>query len=340
MFNDLFLRACRLEETERRPVWLMRQAGRYMESYQRVRREHSFMEMCRTPELAAEVTLQPVREFGFDAAILFSDILVPVEAMGVEVEFVEGTGPVLGATIDEEADVEGLRVPDPYEDLSFVLDAIKILRKKLEVPLIGFSGAPFTLASYILEGGGSRSYERAKSVMYNEPGIWKGLMSKITDTVIAYLNAQIEAGAQAVQVFDSWAGALSPEDYRAYALPYSKRVFDSLRGDVPAIHFGTGTSGYIELIREAGGDVIGVDWRIDIGEAWQRIGYDRGIQGNLDPLALHARPEVLRRKILSILEGTGDRPGHIFNLGHGILPTTSAEKVRLLVDAVKRFSPL
>jgi len=338
MFNDLFLRACRLEETERTPLWLMRQAGRYMKGYQELRNRHGFIEMCRRPELAAKVTLEPVKTFGFDAAILFSDILVPVEAMGVGVEFLEGKGPVLTASIAGEEDVEALHVPDPYEELSFALDAIKILRRELEVPLIGFSGAPFTLASYIIEGGSAKGFERTKSTMYSNPRLWRALMEKLTRTLARYLNAQAEAGAQALQVFDSWAGCLSPDDYRRFALPYTRKLFSQLPREVPKIHFATGAAGFLSLLRQAGGDVIGVDWRIALDKAWETIGFDRGIQGNLDPCVLLAPPEEIIFQAKSILEKAGSRPGHIFNLGHGILPTTPVENVKVLVDAVRKFS--
>ncbi len=337
MYNDLFLRACRLEETERTPIWLMRQAGRYMSEYQEIRKNYSFLEMCKKPNVASEITLQPVEKLGVDAAILFSDILVPVEAMGVGVEFLEGKGPVLDKKIHDIGDVESLIVPDPYSDTAFVLEAIKILRKKLEIPLIGFSGAPYTLASYIIEGGGSKNFVETKTLMYNKPKIWKTLMDKLTKTVIQYLNAQVEAGAQAVQVFDSWVGSLSPDDYKKYVKPYSDKVFRSIKGDVPTIYFGTGTATLLGLMRETGGDVIGVDWRIDLDTAWDIIGRDMAIQGNLDPACLYAKPEELVRRTNDILDRADRNPGHIFNLGHGILPTTPVENVKLLVETVKNY---
>lgn len=338
MFNDLFLRTCRLEETERTPIWLMRQAGRYMKEYWEIRNKYSFLEMCKTPELAARITMQPIEAFGFDAAILFSDILIPVEAMGVDLEFVDGRGPVLTTKIEDMDDIKRLVVPSPEEDVPFVLDAIKLLRRKLNIPLIGFSGAPFTLASYIIEGGGSKNYLKAKSMMYNEPKLWKALMEKIAAAVTEYLNSQIAAGAQAVQVFDSWVGCLSPEDYKQYVQPYTKRVFDSIKGNVPKIHFGTGTATLLELMRDAGGDVIGCDWRIGLDDAWTRIGFDRGIQGNLDPILLHASPDVLVERVQGVLAKAEGRPGHVFNLGHGILPTTPVENVKILVDTVNKYS--
>jgi uroporphyrinogen decarboxylase len=309
-----------------------------MAEYQKIRSENSFLDMCKTPKISAEITMQPIRAFEFDAAILFSDILIPVEAMGVDIEFVEGRGPVLKTKIEENNDIEKLIVPDPAVHLNFVLEAIKILRKRLEVPLIGFSGAPFTSASYMIEGGGSKNYLKTKSIMYNEPSLWKSLMTKLSKTLSVYLNAQIDAGAEAVQIFDSWVGCLSPEDYKKYVQPYTKLVIDSIEGDVPVINFGTGTSGFLELISQAGGGVIGVDWRINLDEAWKRIGYDRGIQGNLDPLTLFGPPEDIVKKTRDILRRAEGHPGHVFNLGHGIQPTTPIENVKILVDAVKKFS--
>ncbi len=338
MYNDLFLRTCRLEETERTPVWLMRQAGRYMREYQRIRKEHSFLDMCKDPSIAAEVTMQPVERLGVDAAILFSDILIPVEAMGIRLEFVEGSGPIIHNPVKEMEDVDSLMVPDPWEDVSFVLETIKKLRKDLKVPLIGFSGAPFTLASYMIEGGGAKNYLKTKTLMYNNPRLWKMLLEKISKTVSLYLGSQIEAGAQSVQLFDSWVGCLGPEDYKKYALPYSKNVFESIQGDAPKIHFGTGTGSLLELMKEAGGDIIGADWRINLDDAWKRIGFDRGIQGNLDPVALYASGDEILRRVRSILKRADNRPGHIFNLGHGVLPTTPVENVKLMVDSVKRYS--
>jgi uroporphyrinogen decarboxylase len=309
-----------------------------MKEYQEMRRKYSFLEMCKTPEVAAQVTLQPVETFGFDAAILFSDILVPVEAMGVNLEFVDGKGPILKTEIAKKREVDSLIVPDPESQLSFVLDAIKILRNKLRVPLIGFSGAPFTLASYIIEGGGSKNYLKTKAMMYNDPGLWRALMEKLSRTLSSYLKAQIDAGAQAVQVFDSWVGCLSPEDYKRYVFSHPQKVIDSIKGKVPIIHFGTGTATLLQLMREAGGDVIGADWMINLDDAWTLIGFDRGIQGNLDPAALYAQPDEIIKKVVDILDRAEGRPGHIFNLGHGILPTTPVENVKVLVDAVKKFS--
>ena len=319
------------------PIWLMRQAGRYMKEYMDIRQKYDFLTMCKTPELAAEVTLQPVRIIGVDAAILFADILLPLEGMGIDLEFAKGEGPVIHNPVRSKADVDRLRVADPHEDTGYVLEAIRIVRRELEgeVPLIGFSGAPFTLASYIIEGGGSRDYVNCKAVMYSDPDAWHSLMDKLSEVVVAYLSAQIESGAQAVQVFDSWVGCLSPEDYREYVLPHQKRVMEGLAGrGVPVIHFANDASTLLEMVAEAGGDVIGVDWRIDLDVAWERIGHDKAIQGNLDPIALFAPPEVIKEKAASIISKADGRPGHIFNLGHGIHRDTPVENVKYLVEVV------
>ncbi len=336
--NDLFLRACRREPVERTPVWLMRQAGRYMAEYQAVRRQHSFLEMCHDPRLACEVTLTPVEVLGVDAAILFSDLLIPVQAMGLEIEFQEAVGPVIHAPVRQAADLERLHVPDPVSEMPFVLEAIRLLRERLEVPLIGFAGAPFTVASYIIEGGGSRNYLHTKRLMHTEPDTWRRLMGLISESLAKFLAAQVRAGAQAVQVFDSWVGALSPEDYRRHVLPYSRRVIAAVKGKVPVIHFASGSAGLLELLSEAGGDVIGVDWRVSLDAAWERIGKERGIQGNLDPALLFASPKEIERSVKDILARAAGRPGHVFNLGHGVLPQTPVENVKALVAAVRRHS--
>lgn len=338
--NDTFLKACRREEVEYTPIWLMRQAGRYMKEYREIKEKYDFITMCKTPEIAVEVTLQPVNKIGVDAAILFADILLPLEGMGINFEFAKDMGPVIHNPVRTKADVEKVRVIDPVEDVPYVLEAIKILRKELEgrVPLIGFSGAPFTLASYIIEGGHSRNYIYAKSLMYNDPDAWHLLMDKVADVIIVYLNAQIEAGSQAVQLFDSWVGCLGPQDYKNFVQPYSKKVFDGLKGDVPVIHFSTNTTPYIEMIKEAGGDVISVDWRIDIDKAWERIGYDVGIQGNLDPTVLLGSREEIEKQVKYILAKAGNRPGHIFNLGHGLFPELSPDNVKALVEIVHEQS--
>lgn len=337
MLRDRFLKACRREPTDCTPIWLMRQAGRYMADYRRLREKYSTMQLVKTPDLAVEITLQPVNAFDLDAAIIYSDILPPLEAMGLELEFAAGEGPVIHNPLRRAADVDALRVPDPSESLGFVLEAIRQARAALNgrIPLIGFAGAPFTLATYAVEGGSSRNHVHTKQLMYAQPETWHRLMDKLTRTLGVYLRAQAEAGAQALQIFDSWAGALSPTDYRTYVMPYSRDVIAvAQRTGVPVIHFSTGTGGMLEVIAEAGGDVIGVDWRVNLADAWQRIGPTRAIQGNLDPLVLLAPSAELMRQTQTILEEAAGRPGHIFNLGHGILPQTPVESVAALVDLV------
>lgn len=338
--NYRFLKACRKEEVDCTPVWMMRQAGRYLEKYRKVREKHSFLEMCKTPELAVEVTLQPFELIDLDAAILYSDILIPVEAMGIDLEFIESKGPVIHNPVRTGKDVKALKIIDPEESVPFVMEAIRLLRKELEgkAPLIGFSGLPFTLASYMIEGSGSKNYLEAKSMMYNAPELFHELMRKITDTVIAYLNAQVDAGAQAIQVFDSWVGALSPLDYKNYVLPYSKQVMKGIRDGVPRIHFGTGTAGFLDLLKEAGGDIIGVDWRIDLNRAWEVLGDDVGVQGNFDSSKLFGTKAVIEEAVKDILDKAGNRPGHIFNLGHGIQPKTPPENASFMVDKVHELS--
>ena len=335
-----FLMACRRQPTKYTPIWLMRQAGRYMKEYRVLRKKHSFLEMCKNPELAAEVTLLPIEKFKLDAAIIFSDILIPLEPMGVEFEFAKGEGPVFHHPIREKKDVVRLRIVEPEEDIPFLMNAIQIVRKELEgkIPLIGFSGAPFTLASYIIEGGHSKNYLFTKSLMYQDRPAWDALMEKISEVLIRYLNAQIRSGVQALQFFDSWVGCLSPADYENYVLPYSKKVISGVDKSVPLIHFATSSSSLLELMKRAGGDVIGVDWRVDIREAWGRIGYDVAIQGNLDPIILLGKPDLIKREVKRILDETGGRPGHIFNLGHGILPNTPVENVAALIEAVHHYS--
>ncbi|MBI2955256.1 MAG: uroporphyrinogen decarboxylase [Chloroflexi bacterium] len=337
--NDRFLRACRRQPVDRTPIWLMRQAGRYMEEYRAIRATHGFLEMCKTPELACEVTLQPVERLGVDAAILFADILLPLEPMGLAIEFAADEGPVIRNAVRNTADVDRLRVIDP-EDCWFVLEAIKLTRKELagRVPLIGFAGAPFTLASYIVEGGATRTYKLCKTLMYNDPGAWHALMDKLADVVTVYLNSQIAAGVQAIQLFDSWVGNLAPQDYREYVLPHSAKVFANLDRSVPHIHFANQAGTMLDLIKEAGGGVIGLDWRIDMDTAIARLGDDVAIQGNLDPMVLFANPDVIREKARGILERVGGRPGHVFNLGHGIQKDTPVEHVKALVEAVHEIS--
>jgi uroporphyrinogen decarboxylase len=319
---------------------MMRQAGRYLEEYRAIRANHSFLEMCRDPELAAEVTLQPLRRFPLDAAIIFADILLPLPGIGIDLSFAQGEGPVIGNPVRSAADVDALRPLEPERDVPFLAEAIRLVRREVEgnVPLIGFSGAPFTLASYMIEGGGSRDFVTTKTFMYAQPEAWHRFLDAIADMVIAYLLYQVDAGAQVLQLFDSWVGMLSPADYREFVLPYSRRVMETVSGRVPVIHFGTDTATLLPLIREAGGDVIGVDWRIELGEAWDLIGPDRAIQGNLDPITLFAPPEVLEARVKAVLDQAAGRPGHIFNLGHGILQRTPVESVHVMLEAVQRHS--
>jgi len=335
-----FLMACHRQPTEYTPIWLMRQAGRYMKEYRTLRKKYSFLEMCKNPEIAAQVTLQPIEKFKLDAAIIFSDILIPLEPMGVDFEFAKREGPVFHHPVREMKDIEKLRVIEPEEEVPFLVKAIRMVRKELEgkIPLIGFSGAPFTLASYIIEGGHSKNYILTKGLMYQDRPAWDALMNKISDVLIRYLNAQIRAGVQAVQLFDSWVGCLSPTDYEEYVLPYSKRVIDGINKSIPLIHFATSNSTLLELMKRAGGDVIGVDWRVDIGEAWVRLGYEVAIQGNLDPVILFGPVGLMKREVRRILDCVGGRSGHIFNLGHGILPNTPVENVAALVEAVHEYS--
>jgi len=335
-----FLKACRLEPVDRTPVWFMRQAGRYMEEYRRLRRRYGMLELCRNPELAAEVTLQPIRRFEPDAAIIFADILLPLPPLGVEFEFAAGEGPRIHRPLRDPADVARLRPVVPEESLGFVMEALRLVRAELDprIALIGFAGAPFTLASYMIEGGHSRHFLATKRLMYEEPDAWRNLMSVLTRTTVDYLRAQAAAGAQALQLFDSWVGALDPDDYREFVMPYSAGVFRSLEDlGIPLIHFGTGTAGFLELIREAGGSVIGVDWRVPLDEAWRRVGHDRAIQGNLDPLALMAPRPILKGKVEAVLDRAAGRPGHVFNLGHGFLPETPVDNVSAVIDWVRGY---
>jgi len=296
--------------------------------------------MCKTPDVAAKVTLLPIEQLNVDAAIIFADILLPLEPMGVDFEFAKNEGPVFHQPIREWEQIEALRIIEPEEDLPFLMEAIRIVCRELggKVPLIGFSGAPFTLASYVIEGGHSKNYVLTKGMMYQNRLAWHGLMEKLSEVLIRYLNAQVRAGVQALQMFDSWVGCLSPWDYEEYVLPYSRKIIEGVDKSVPLIHFATSSSTLLEKMRQAGGDVIGVDWRVDLGEAWGRIGYDVAIQGNLDPVVLFAPPDRIEKEVKKILQQAKGRPGHIFNLGHGILPNTPMDNVVRLVDAVHEYS--
>jgi uroporphyrinogen decarboxylase len=334
------MRACRREPVDATPVWLMRQAGRYMREYRELRGRVSFLELCKNPPLVSEVTVSAQERIGADAAILFADILLVAEPLGLHLEYNRGEGPSIQPPVREGADVDRLRDVDSAPELGYVFDAVRQTRADLDprVPLIGFAGAPFTLASYMVEGGASRSYEHTKGLMYRDPGAWRALMERISRVLVGYLNGQIEAGAQAVQLFDSWVGCLSPADYREFVLPHTRAVIEGVQRGTPMIHFGTGTASLLEAMREAGGDVIGLDWRVELDEGWARVGHDRAIMGNLDPVVLLAGQDTIRARARRILAEAGGRPGHIFNLGHGILPSTPVENVVALVDAVHELS--
>jgi len=356
--NDRFLRACRREAVDRTPVWFMRQAGRYMPEYRAVRERHSLLEIVKTPELAVEVTLQPINVFELDAAIIFADLLPPLEGMGLHLTYEKGEGPVIHNPLRTPADIAALRVPDARECVGYTLEAIRLAKHELadRVPLIGFAGSPFTLASYAIEGGGSRDYRRTKQLMHREPDSWHMLMSKLSAMVSDYALAQIAAGADAVQIFDSWAGALAPDDYAEYVLPYVQLVIASIRdqgsevGDqhglptpdrrplTPVIYFGTDMSGMLPLLRQTGADVIGVDWRIQLDDAWAQLGAGLAVQGNLDPLTLFAPWPRIEQRATAILDRAAGRPGHIFNLGHGIMTETPVENVARLAEFVHEYS--
>jgi len=342
--NDRFLRACRSEPVDRTPIWLMRQAGRYMPEYRRVRERFGILDIIKTPELACEVTMQPLGVFDLDAGIIFSDILPPLEGMGLELEFARGEGPVIHNPIRKVADIERVTVRPPEETMKFTLEAIRLVRKELAgagIPLIGFSGAPFTLACYAIEGGGSRTFLRTKRLMTGEPAAWRVLMEKMSDLVAGYLHAQVDAGAQALQIFDTWVGELSPTDFRTSVMPFLEDIIKRVRPTgVPLIYFGTNTNGMLELIAGLGTDVVGVDWRIGIGDAWRRLqrsGGGMAVQGNLDPAALFDPWDALAGKAAAILDEVAGRAGHIFNLGHGILPETPVDNVRRLVEFVHEY---
>ena len=336
-----FLRACRGLPVDRTPVWFMRQAGRYMSEYRAIRAHHTLLEICAQPELAAQVTLQPIQRLGVDAAILFADILLPLIPMGIQLEFAPGEGPVIHNPVRSAADVEALRPVDPHESLAHVLEAVRLVRRELEgkTPLIGFAGAPFTLASYLIEGGPSKNYLKTKTLMHSDPHTWHSLLDRLARVIAAYLAAQVEAGAQAVQLFDSWVGALPPDEYCRFVQPHSRAIFEALRpSGVPTIHFGTGTALLLPHMHAAGGDVIGVDWATPLDWAWNQLDYQPAVQGNLDPALLFAPLPVLESKVADVLRRANGRPGHIFNLGHGILPETPVDSVRRVVDWVHEMS--
>jgi len=335
-----FIRCLKKEPTDYTPVWLMRQAGRYQSEYREIRKKVGFLELCKTPSLAAEVTVMAVNQLNVDAGIIFADILLPLENLGLGLRFAEGDGPVLDNPIKTVADVDALPDFDPRDELSYVLEAIKTVCAEFDgrTPLIGFAGAPFTLASYAIEGGGSKNYVHTKTLMYKEPQVWDTLMRKLSDITSRYLLAQVEAGASAVQIFDSWVGALSPFDYERFVLPYMKDLVGTLKGHAPVIYFGTMTNGLLPLMSQTDADVLGVDWRIDLDYGWGLIGKDKAIQGNLDPLVLFADKDEIERQVKEVLAKAAGRPGHVFNLGHGILPKTPVENVQYLVELVHELT--
>ncbi|HLT19267.1 MAG TPA: uroporphyrinogen decarboxylase [Thermomicrobiales bacterium] len=340
--SERFLRACRREQVDRTPVWFMRQAGRYQAAYREIRAQHTLLDIVASSELSARVTMIPIENMPVDAAIIFADILPPLVPMGMQLEFARGEGPVLHNPISNRSDIEALKPYDPGAELRSTLDAISSVRQMLgeRAALIGFAGGPFTLASYMIEGGSSRNYVKTKQLMYADEAAWGLLMAKLGDMTADYLIAQIAAGAQCVQLFDSWAGALGPDDYRRYVLPTTRTIIERVKAvsDVPVILFGTNTSGMLDAITAAGSDVVGVDWRISIDKAWGEIGADRAVQGNLDPVRLFDSGESLKAAVKAILDEVGNRPGHIFNLGHGILPGTPEENVRTVAELVHQLS--
>lgn len=336
LHNSRFMKAVRREPVDTTPVWIMRQAGRYLPEYMQVRNQVTFIELCKTPELACEVTVTAREVLNTDAAILFADLLPLLEPMGINLEYVKGEGPVIHNPLQEPGAVDRIHALDDVECMHYVFDAVKLIRAALpgDIPLLGFAGAPFTLASYCIEGGGSKNYVKTKTLMYNDAGAWNALMTKLVDTVIIYLKAQIEAGCQAVQVFDSWAGALSPADYRTYVLPHTKRLIESVIDHAPVINFLTGNPALLPLQKEAGGTVMGVDWRIDLGAAWDIFGDQFAVQGNMDPVSIYADLPVLKKRIGDVLNSVGDRNGHIFNLGHGVMPDMNPDHVKAVVEYV------
>jgi uroporphyrinogen decarboxylase len=334
MTEPLLVRAARRRPVERTPVWFMRQAGRTLPGYREIRKRYSLFEVCREPELCAEVTLEPVEAHGVDAAVMFADIMLPVLGMGVDVELVEGVGPVIEQPVESLDDVRRLRVPEPEDAVPFVLEAVRLVREALpeEKALIGFCGGPFTVAGYLIEGRPTREFVKTKRCMYGSPELWHELMERLSETFLRYVRAQVEAGADAVQLFDSWVGALSIEDYEEFVAPYSERILGGL--SVPTIHFGTGTAHLLEAMAAAGGDVIGLDWRVPLDQGWERVGLDRGVQGNLEPAVLLGPWERVEEGTEAILRAAAGRPGHIFNLGHGVLPDTDPGALRRLRELV------
>lgn len=336
-----FMDACYHRKPDATPVWFMRQAGRCLAEYRELRKRYDILTMAKTPELCAQVTMMPVKQLGVDGAVLYADIMLPLEGMGISLEIQPDLGPVIHYPIRTMQDVEKLRTPEAEESTPYVMEAIRLLRRELEgkQAVIGFAGAPFTLACYLIEGRPSRDYAMAKSLMYGQPEVWHALMEKLTEVTVRYLVAQTKAGVNVVQLFDSWVGALSPSSYRQFVFPYTQRIFQAIKATgTPSIHFGTGTGTLLETMAEAGGDLMCVDWRFDLDEAWKRIGYERGIQGNLDPTILLAPWETIEAGVKDVLQRAGGRPGHIFNLGHGVLAPTEPDMLKRVVETVHTFS--
>lgn len=339
-YNSAFMKACRREPTDYTPVWLMRQAGRYMEEYREVRAQTTFLDLCKNPKLCSEVMVTAVEKLGVDAAIIFSDLLPILEPMGLDLEYAKGEGPVIHNPVREAKDVDRVMALENVDSLHFVMETVRQTREDLspELPVIGFAGSPFTLASYMIEGGASRNYLHTKTLMYRDPGAWKSLMQRLSHSITIYLNAQIRSGAQAVQLFDSWVGCLGPDDYRTFCLPYIQQIISQLDPGVPVINFATGNPALLPLLAEGGASVVGIDWRIRLDEAWKMVGYDKAVQGNLDPLSLLADLDTLRTRVESVLKQADGRPGHIFNLGHGVLPQTPVEHAQAVVQMVHELS--
>ncbi len=338
--DSRFMKACRREAVDATPVWLMRQAGRYQKEYRELRARVPFLDLCKNPELVAEVTISATKSIGADAAIIFADLLLIAEPLGFELAYEKGEGPVIWPPLRRGADIDRLKEVAPSDSLGYLLKAIRLTRKELDpgLPLIGFAGAPFTLASYLAEGGASRNFRHTKTLMYRDPGAWRVLMNHLARNLALYVNAQIDAGVQAVQIFDTWVGCLAPVDYKEFVLPFTREMIRRIRKDVPVIHFGVGTAMLLELMQKAGGDVIGLDAHVELDQAWSRLGKKVGVQGNLDPVVLYGSPEFISRRVQRVLDQAASRPGHIFNLGHGILPDTPVENVIDLVKMVHEQS--
>lgn len=338
--NSRFMKACRREPVDATPIWLMRQAGRFMKEYRDLRARVPFLELCKNPDLVAEVTVGAARKLGVDAAIIFADLLLIIEPLGLQLEYGKGEGPMIRPAVREPGDIDRLRDVEPEESLGYLYEAIRRTRAALppDLPLIGFAGAPFTVASYMIEGGASKTFRHTKTLMYRDEGAWRALMERLSREMAKYVNAQIRAGVQAVQIFDSWVGCLGPEDYRRFVLPYTRLLLQRITPGTPVIHFGTGTGMFLEEMRDAGGDIVGLDFHVELGKAWNRLGDRVGVQGNLDPVALYADLPYIRQRVQDILNQAAERPGHIFNLGHGILPDTPEENAIALVEMVHELS--